>query len=184
MMVPDNNFIVFVDWRTTSTTRARSSVILCCQTETDNEGIEIRYCTICDNEVTGPTNCGPRYQESSSPMPPPPGKGGPGNVLPEGVLEGPETAPSPEGPTELTPQVDCALNPNDPQGETATIPQGEIDNDNETQSRINTSPTGYCVPHRTPTCIPCEPGLPGNTCIPGGEWSGLRLGRRIQGHPQ
>ena len=99
-------------------------------------------------------------------------KGGPGNLLPEGVFEGPTT--SPEGPQGLTPQVDCTQNPNDPLCETATIPEGEIDN--ETQGRLigQPSPTGSCVPLRTPTCIPCDPGLPGNTCIPVSEWPPAR----------
>jgi hypothetical protein len=63
-------------------------------------------------------NCTPVTQTPEAPVP----KGGPGNLLPEGVFEGPQTSPLPEGPTELTPQVDCNQNPDDPSCKTARIP--------------------------------------------------------------
>jgi hypothetical protein len=37
-------------------------VITCCQTETDSKGVEIKYCTICENTVP-PSNCGPRFED-------------------------------------------------------------------------------------------------------------------------
>jgi hypothetical protein len=128
-------------------------------------------------------------------------RSGPRNLLPEGVFEGPTTSPegptklppqvdctqtpndplcetavAPEtAPTELTPQVDCAQNPEDPLCETATIPESE--NESQTKGRIigeSPSPTGYCAPIRTPTCIPCDPGLPGSTCVPESDWPPTR----------
>jgi hypothetical protein len=80
--------------------------IKCCQTETDNKGIEIRWCTVCDN-TDPPSNCGPRYQERRAPttgeanlptgggvieQPATPKKHG-GTVLPKGggALENPST---------------------------------------------------------------------------------------------
>ncbi|HKO64143.1 MAG TPA: hypothetical protein VJU13_02995 [Candidatus Nitrosocosmicus sp.] len=38
-----------------------NDLITCCQTETDSKGVEIKYCTNCDNTVP-PSNCTPRYQ--------------------------------------------------------------------------------------------------------------------------
>lgn len=52
--------------------------------------------------------------------------------------------------------------------ETAPAPEGE--NDNETQSRINTSPTGGCIPTIKTECVPCDPGLPGGDCILEDDW--------------
>jgi len=39
-------------------------VITCCQTETDSKGVEIKYCTICDNTAP-PSNCYPRFEDKS-----------------------------------------------------------------------------------------------------------------------
>lgn len=36
--------------------------VQCCRTETGSGGIEIRYCTNCNN-TSPPSNCGPRYEE-------------------------------------------------------------------------------------------------------------------------
>ena len=38
-------------------------LIQCCQTETDSKGVEIKYCTNCDDTVP-PSNCGPRFQSA------------------------------------------------------------------------------------------------------------------------
>jgi len=161
--------------------------LTCCWTETDPndpEGIEIHKCQDCIIEEPQPI-CGHPYPgfykdpkgpgiiapppPGVAPPPPPgPGQGGPGNVLPGGPSEGLKTAPQTGGP-----QVDCTQNPKDPSCNTAIIPQGEIDN--QKQGRlIGPSPTGYCVPIKTPTCIPCDPGLPGNTCMPGSQWPPVR----------
>jgi hypothetical protein len=35
--------------------------IYCCQTETDSKGVEIKYCTLCDNTAP-PSNCSPRTE--------------------------------------------------------------------------------------------------------------------------
>ena len=40
-----------------------SDLIQCCQTETDSKGVEIKYCTNCD-DTAPPSNCGPRFQSS------------------------------------------------------------------------------------------------------------------------
>jgi hypothetical protein len=64
--------------------------VQCCQTETDDKGIEIKWCTDCVN-TSPPSNCGPRYQEAGIGETPPPA--GP-SVLPEdGVLEQPPRPP-------------------------------------------------------------------------------------------
>jgi hypothetical protein len=113
-------------------------------------------------------NCTPLTQTPEQPptnQTPSP-KGGPRNLLPEGVFEGPGTTPQ-QG--ETTPEV---APPTGPEG------------DNQTQSRINTSPTGYCVPIRSPTCIPCDPGLPGSTCTPGSDWPPASTGTPDTGTPE
>src|SRR5919199_6398051 len=54
--------------------------IACCQDWKYSDGLEVTYCTACDN-TDPPSNCGPRYilnQGPSNPPPPPP----PTNVLP------------------------------------------------------------------------------------------------------
>jgi hypothetical protein len=93
-------------------------------------------------------NCTPLTQTPEGPVP----KGGLGNLLPEGVFEGPTTPPQ-QG--EMTPEV---APPTGPEG------------DNQTQSRINTSPTGGCIPSIKTTCVPCDPGLPGGDCILEDDW--------------
>ena len=97
-------------------------------------------------------NCTPVTQTPEAPVT----KSGLGNLLPEGIFGGPTTTPQ-QG--EMNPEVAPLTGPED---------------ESKTQERINTSPTGYCVPFRTPTCIPCDPGLPGNTCIPESEWPPVR----------
>lgn len=136
----------------------------CCQTETDDEGIEIKWCTDCATSRPTGSQCGNRYQaldSSTSPTPPPPGPKVPlENVLPGGEVFQELTTPS--SPPQL--------------GETSpgiappTAPEAD---EEETQPRIigeSPSPTGYCAPIRTPTCIPCDPGLPGSTCVPESDW--------------
>ena len=46
--------------------------VQCCQTETDDKGIEIKWCTDCAN-TSPPSNCGPRYQEAGIGETSPPG---------------------------------------------------------------------------------------------------------------
>jgi hypothetical protein len=51
----------------------------CCQTETDQNGLEVKYCTDCQNS-TPPYNCGPRHIASGgsgNPPPPQPPKNAP-----------------------------------------------------------------------------------------------------------
>lgn len=44
------------------------------------------------------------------------------------------------------------------------------ENKDTTAQRLNTpSPTGYCLPVKS-QCIPCDPGLPGNDCVPNKDW--------------
>ena len=154
----------------------------CCQTTTEDDGIEITWCTICDNPTVGPaTNCGPRYPQTDEVAPPPPTtttcpdpnqalgatgncapltqapeapspKSVPGNLLPEGIFGGPGASPE-QG--EMTPEV---APPTGPEG------------DDQTQSRINTSPTGGCIPSIKTQCVPCDPGLPGGDCILEDDW--------------
>ena len=112
----------------------------CCWSEdTGVDSVVGRYCQTCKLGEGGNVECEEVVQqemvgggidivppvEEGVASPPPPGPGGPGNVLPEGVIEERETSPIPEGPAELTPQVDCTQNPEDPFCETATIPEGE-----------------------------------------------------------
>ena len=46
-----------------------NDLIKCCQTETDSKGVEITYCTICDNTAP-PSDCGPRKPVSEIKLPP------------------------------------------------------------------------------------------------------------------
>jgi len=43
------------------TTHDYNGQIECCQTETDSKGVEIKYCTVCD-DTAPPSNCSPREQ--------------------------------------------------------------------------------------------------------------------------
>jgi hypothetical protein len=43
---------------------ADNLVITCCQTETDSKGVEIKYCTICEN-TSPPSNCEPRFEDKT-----------------------------------------------------------------------------------------------------------------------
>ena len=79
-------------------------------------------------------------------------KGRPGNLLPGGIFEGQGKSPQ-QG--ESTPEV--------------APPTGQ-EGDNQTQSRINTSPTGGCIPFIRTNCVPCDPGLPGGDCILEDDW--------------
>ena len=45
-----------------------SDLIQCCQTETDSKGLEIKYCTNCD-DTAPPSNCGPRFQSAYRTLP-------------------------------------------------------------------------------------------------------------------
>ncbi len=45
-----------------------SDLIQCCQTETDSKGVEIKYCTNCDDTVP-PSNCTPRFQSAYRTLP-------------------------------------------------------------------------------------------------------------------
>jgi hypothetical protein len=86
-------------------------------------------------KIVGGRDIVPPVEEGLAPPPPPgPGQGGPGNVLPEGVFEGPTTPPQQRG---LTPEV-----------APPTAPEG--DNDDETQGHI-------CNPFCTPICPQCIP---------------------------
>jgi hypothetical protein len=49
-------------------------LVRCCQTQTDDEGIETEWCTWCDN-TSPPSNCSPRYQVGHAVAPPSPQTG-------------------------------------------------------------------------------------------------------------
>lgn len=70
--------------------------LICCQDETDSGGITIRWCTKCDDTPRGPSNCGPRYQESSAPTPSPTPVA-PENALPQGEVQQLTPTPPPTG---------------------------------------------------------------------------------------
>jgi hypothetical protein len=74
--------------------------IKCCQTETDDEGLEIKWCTLCDN-TNPPSNCSEREIATEGPQTPPPGPKGPlGTILPGGEVlqELQQIQPSPTPP--------------------------------------------------------------------------------------
>jgi hypothetical protein len=124
----------------------------CCQTETDKKGIEIRWCTICDN-TDPPSHCGPRYTDISRAAPP--------KVrLPAVGTELPSVAP-PNGSSQTVP------------GTIEQPPSTVKDNSNTTSppstSQRVFSPTGGCIPGGS-RCSPCDPGLPGADCIRSGDW--------------
>jgi hypothetical protein len=128
--------------------------IIKCQTcHVNTDTGEFENCT--DVSSKGKPSAGiiaPPPSGVAPPPPPGPGQGGPGNVLPEGVFEGPGTTPQ-QG--ETTPEVAPPTGP---------------EAGNEKQSRINTSPTGGCIPSIKTTCVPCDPGLPGGDCILEDDW--------------
>jgi hypothetical protein len=103
--------------------------VQCCQTETDDKGIEIKWCTDCVN-TSPPSNCGPRYQEAGIGETPPPA--GP-SVLPEdGVFEQPPTfspfnpaAPLQGGVSEQQPQTPPPSAPGTSPGILEQLQQGE-----------------------------------------------------------
>lgn len=54
--------------------------------------------------------------------------------------------------------------------ESVTSPNIDSSDKESTVKSSNTpSPTGYCAPVRS-NCVPCDPGLPGNSCIPNDQW--------------
>ena len=59
---------------------------VCCQDETDSQGIVIRWCTVCD-ATSPPSNCSPRFNSGSVPITPPKSNDGgspkDGGVLPQ-----------------------------------------------------------------------------------------------------
>jgi hypothetical protein len=72
----------------------------CCQTETDDEGIEIKWCVHCDTSKPEGSQCGNRYQAlETSPSPPSGPKVPLENILPGGEAFQELTTPSsPPGP--------------------------------------------------------------------------------------
>jgi hypothetical protein len=124
----------------------------CCQTQTDTKsGLEIKYCTICD-DTQPPSNCGPRYearassQGSLSPggnttIPPSTGKLPPGNII----------KASPGTLNTLT-------------------PTGNNTNSSIARAAGVYSPTGGCSTGSKVKCIPCDPGIKSPYCIPSSEW--------------
>jgi hypothetical protein len=69
--------------------------VKCCDTITDDEGIEQRWCTLCDN-THPPSNCTPRYQDNSAS-----GGGGDNQSVPRppGTIEQPPTNVAPSTKT-------------------------------------------------------------------------------------
>jgi hypothetical protein len=134
-------------------------LVHCCQTTTDDKGIEIHWCTLCDN-THPPSNCSPRHPENA----PPPVL--PQKLRPPVVTTEPPSVAPPNGSSQTVP------------GTIEQPPSTVKDNSNTTSppstSQRVFSPTGGCVPFtpKTPTggCIPCDPGLPGGDCIPSGDW--------------
>jgi hypothetical protein len=120
----------------------------CCQTTTDKKGIEIHWCTLCDN-TDPPSHCGPRYPEQVARL-----------RLPGITTEPPLVAP-PNGSSQTVP------------GTIEQPPSTVKDNSNTTSppstSQRVFSPTGGCIPGGS-RCSPCDPGLPGADCIRSGDW--------------
>ena len=95
-------------------------MIHCCQTETGRDGIEIRYCTDCDDfngygpqpNTHPPENCSPRYQVEPGSVNPPTGPKS-GEVLPQPPLTPPKSndaqVPNGGGPIQQTPPPSTAL---------------------------------------------------------------------------
>jgi hypothetical protein len=166
--------------------------VQCCQTFKDSvEGIEITYCTNCDN-TKPPSNCLPRFTQSrGGVLPPPTGnntvtKGGvlpppTGNntvTLPPGsIVKGPPISNS--AGTQPGLSVTKALNSTSPivfrsEGN-ATSPTNNTGNSTAMKVARAYSPTGYCTRNNPTTCLPCDPGLPGGKemCIPTSQWPSL-----------
>jgi hypothetical protein len=132
-------------------------IVYCCQTTTSDDGIEIRWCTMCDN-TNPPSNCSPRQPDRNAPPPVLQPK-----LRPPVVTTEPPSVAPPNGSSQTVP------------GTIEQPPSTVKDNSNTTSppstSQRVFSPTGGCVPFG-PTCIPCDPGLPSSTtdCIPSGDW--------------
>lgn len=99
---------------------------------------------------------------------------GPFAPLQGGILEEPtksdESTPSPTG-QDVLPKEGVLQQQPPPADRGAAAPQtAEPPTGEGTQSRIPTSPTGGCIPFIRTNCVPCDPGLPGASCIPESEW--------------
>jgi hypothetical protein len=101
-------------------------VITCCQTETDSKGVEIKYCTICDNTAP-PSNCGPRFEDPTRAKLPtsdlPPVEQTP-TVSPPKVLSGKNLSSLSTGTIEEQPSTTLQ------QQKTTTCPDGSTPDDN------------------------------------------------------
>jgi hypothetical protein len=126
----------------------------CCQKETDSEGIEITWCTVCDKYTH--TNCSPRFQIR------------PGNPQPPGTTLSPSAG--------LLNKVPGASQFNAPITTTGgnTSNPGNATSNMKAARSINgvSSPTGHCSVFSRTSCIPCDPGLPEGryNCIPTSDW--------------
>jgi hypothetical protein len=136
----------------------------CCQDETDNKGITITWCTICNN-TQPPSHCDPRYQNKENPPVPPKSPPPIVNTEPPSVAPSNNTSPTTTGLVEQPPTSNAPPSPSK-------------------TSQRGFSPTGGCIPGGT-TCIPCDPGLAthGANCIPSGDWhpGGSGLGTEFGG---
>ena len=101
-------------------------VITCCQTETDSKGVEIKYCTICENTVP-PSNCGPRFEDPTrvkSPTSDLPTVEQTPTVSPPKVLSGKNLSSLSTGTIEEQPSTTLQ------QQKTTTCPDGSTPDDN------------------------------------------------------
>ena len=102
-----------------------NDVIRCCQTETDSKGIEIKYCTFCDNTAP-PSNCTTRTPVSELKLPPsdlPTVEQTP-TVSPPKVLSGKNLSSLSTGTIEEQPSTTLQ------QQKTTTCPDGSTPDDN------------------------------------------------------
>jgi hypothetical protein len=106
----------------------------CCQTETDKKGIEIEWCTICDN-TDPPSHCGPRYPQQgvqglTTPTTDCTKNPNDSSCKPKELKPKVDCTTNPDDPscaTKLKPKVDCSKNSDDPLCKTAGITPPEID---------------------------------------------------------
>jgi hypothetical protein len=135
-----------------------SIVAKCCQTETDDEGIEIKWCTFCEN-TNPPSDCGPRFQDKENPPVPP--------KLPPPVVstQPPSVAPPPKG---SPPMITGAINQQPSSIDQSQFLSTPTGNNNTTTSNNDTSLTtkaahGNTFNTQTPANNATTPGNTGGT---------------------
>ena len=75
-------------------------LVRCCQTQTDSAGLELTYCTFCDN-TNPPSNCSPRTKPLREQPPEQPPK----SLPPVVTTEPPSVAPPPKGSPQKLPEL-------------------------------------------------------------------------------